>query len=196
MALLSSERIVDTAKEIVRTEGHARLSVRGLARELDVTAPAIYDHMASKDAVLRAVAAAGFDELDSAYASMGGRAIDRMRERSLAYVNFARTNPELFGLMFMFRPNAIAIEADNELGAATEAFEGGVIDVREAIADGDLVDRDPVKITLTLWAAIHGVATLSIMAPPVGDAVAADVIDAMFAGLRPSTHQNDIDNTK
>jgi hypothetical protein len=30
------------------------------------------------------------------------------------------------------------------------------------------------------------VATVSIMAPFVGDAVAADVIDAMLAGLRPN----------
>ena len=58
MALLSAERIVGTAKQIVRTEGHERLSVRGLARRLDVTAPAIYDHLDSKEAVLRAVAAA------------------------------------------------------------------------------------------------------------------------------------------
>ena len=84
-----------------------------------------------------------------------------MRERAAAYVEFARNRPELFRLMFMFRPNAIAIEADNELGAATDVFEAGLDDVRQAIADGSLVDRDPIQITLTLWAAIpwrrHGV---------------------------------------
>ena len=185
MALLSRERIVDTAKEIVRTEGHERLSVRGLARQLDVTAPAIYDHMESKDAVLRAVAASGYDELRTASSTTADTAIQRMRERAVAYVEFARTRPELFRLMFMFRPNAIAIEVDNELGAATDVFETGVDDVRQAIADGSLVDRDPIQVTLTLWAAIHGVATVSIVAPPVADAVGADVIDAMFRGLRP-----------
>ena len=185
MALLSQERIVHHAKEIVRTEGHARLSVRGLARQLDVTAPAIYDHIESKDAVLRAVAASGYDDLRAAYSTTAETAIERMRERALAYVEFARTEPELFSLMFMFRPNAIAIEADNELDAATEVFDDGVDDVRQAVADGALVDRDPIQITLTLWAAIHGVATVSLLAPPIADAVAADVIDAMLAGLRP-----------
>ncbi len=185
MVLLSAERIVDAAREIVRTEGHTRLSVRGLARRLDVTAPAIYDHIESKDAVLRAVAASGYDDLRAAYSTTADTAIERMRERAIAYVAFAQTNPELFTLMFMFRPDAIAIEADNELGAATDVFESGVDDVRRAIADGALVDRDPVQLTLTLWAAMHGVATVSLVAPPVADAVAADVIDAMFAGLRP-----------
>ena len=185
MALLSQERIVHAAKEVVRTEGRERLSVRGLARQLDVTAPAIYDHVASKDAILRAVAASGYDDLRAAYSTTAETAIDRMRDRALAYVEFARANPELFGLMFMFRPNAIAIEADNELDAATEVFDDGVDDVRQAVADGALVDRDPIQITLTLWAAIHGVATVSLVAPPIADAVAADVIDAMLAGLRP-----------
>lgn len=185
MALLSAERIVDTAKQIVRTEGHERLSVRGLARRLDVTAPAIYDHLESKDAVLRAVAASGYADLRTAHATRAETAIERMRERALAYVEFARTNPELFRLMFTFRPGAIAIEADNELGAATEVFEAGVDDVRQAITDGALVDRDPVHLSLTLWTAIHGVATVSLVAPPIADATAADVIDAMLAGLRP-----------
>lgn len=186
MALLTRERIVHAAKELVRAQGRDRLSVRGLARELGVTAPAIYDHVESKDAVLRAVAASGYEDLRSTYSTTAGTAIERMHERALAYVEFARTNPEIFSLMFMFRPNAIAIEADNELDAATEVFDDGVDDVRQAIADGDLVDRDPVQLTLTLWAAIHGVATVSLVAPPIAEAVAADVIDAMLAGLRPN----------
>jgi hypothetical protein len=85
----------------------------------------------------------------------------------------------------MFRPNAIAIEADNELGAATDVFEAAQADVRLAIADGALADRDPVQLSLTLWAAVHGVATVSIVAPTVAEAVAADVVDAMLAGLQP-----------
>ena len=103
--------------------------------------------MESKDAVLRAVAAAGYDELRAGYSTTAGTSIERMRERAAAYVEFARNRPELFRLMFMFRPNAIAIEADNELGAATDVFEAGLDDVRQAIADGSLVDRDPIQIT-------------------------------------------------
>lgn len=186
MALLTAERIVDTATEIVRTRGHEQLSVRGLARELSVTAPAIYDHMASKDAVLRAVAATGYDELRALYVTAAPRAIDRVRERALAYVEFARTHAEMFRLMFMFRPSAVAIEADNELGAASELFESSLVDIRQAITDGQLVDRDPVHLSLTLWAAMHGVANVAIVAPAISDAVGGDVVDAMLAGLSPA----------
>lgn len=185
MALLTRARIVEEARRVVERDGHEQLSLRGLAAALDVTAPALYDHVASKDDVLQAVAAQGYDELAASYDAQGERAIQRVRERALAYVEFARDHGELFRLMFMFRPHAVAIEIDNELSAATSVFEVGVDDVATAIGDGDLVDREPTQLGLTLWAAMHGVATVAILAPPVADAVAGDVIDALLAGLHP-----------
>lgn len=186
MALLTRARIVDEALGLVEQNGHENLSLRGLAATLGVTAPALYDHVTSKDEVLQAVAATGYRGLEAAYDETGGRAIERVRERALAYVRFARDNPELFRLMFMFRPQAVAIEVDNELSAATNVFESAVDDVRKAIAEGDLVDRDADQLGLTLWASMHGVATVATMAPPVAEAVADDVIDALLAGLRPA----------
>ena len=186
MALLTRARIVDQARSIVEADGHEQLSLRGLAATLDVTAPALYDHAKSKDDLLQAVAACGYEELEAAYAVSGDRAIDRVRERALAYVAFARERPALFRVMFMFRPRAVAIEADNELPAATGVFDAAVDDVRQAIADGDVVERNANTLGLTLWAAMHGVATVATMAPPVAEAVAEDVIDALLAGLRPT----------
>jgi AcrR family transcriptional regulator len=188
MALLTRERIIDTARDTVERHGHEQVSVRKLASELGVTAPALYDHVASKDEVLRAVAEQGYVSLGDVSASADhlDRPIERVRARALAYVEFARTRPELFRVMFMFRPAAVRIEADNELSAASEVFEAGQADLARAIADGDLVARDPVHLGLTMWAAVHGVATVSIIAPPVGASVAEAVVDAMLAGLRPS----------
>jgi AcrR family transcriptional regulator len=185
MGVLTRARIVDEARHIIEEDGHEQLSLRGLAARLDVTAPALYDHVASKDEVLQAVAAQGYDALASSYDVQGERAIERVRERALAYVAFARDHAELFRLMFMFRPQAVAIEVDNELPAATTVFDAAVDDVATAIADGDLLERDPTRLGLTLWAAMHGVATVAIIAPPVADSVAADVIDALLGGLRP-----------
>jgi len=186
MALLTRARIVDEAVALVEQSGHEKLSLRGLAATLGVTAPALYDHLRSKDEVLQAVAAMGYQGLEAAYDEVEGPAIKRVRERALAYVRFARDNPELFRLMFMFRPQAVAIELDNELSAATIVFDAAVEDVVAAIADGDLVDRDPQHLGLTLWASMHGVATIATTAAPIAEAVADDVIDALLTGLRPT----------
>lgn len=173
------------ALDKIERDGHESVSLRALARELDVTAPAIYDHVENKAEVLGAVATLGYVALTESFEVDGERAIDRCRARARAYVTFAQSRPELFRVMFLYRPAAVRIEADNELSAATVTFDRGLEDIAEAIADGDFVDRDPVQLNLTLWAAIHGVAQVALMAPPVADQVADDVIDAMFAGLRP-----------
>ncbi len=186
MPLLTRDRIVDAALAFVEQHGHEPMSLRKLAGELGVTAPALYDHVRSKDELLRSVAARGYQALGLAYDSDLPRAIERVRARALTYVRFAQQHPELFRVMFMFRPAAVQIEADNELAAASSLFERGTADLVRAIADGDLVDRDPTHLGLTLWAAMHGVAHVALLAPPVADDVAADVIDTMLAGLRPT----------
>lgn len=182
---LSRQRIVTAALTGVEARGYTELSLRSLARDLGVTAPAIYDHFDGKADVLQTVAAEGYRAMDAAFVVDGARAIDRCRQRALAYVAFAQDRPELFRVMFLYRPAAVAMDSDNELPAANDTFETGLADIALAIVDGDLVERDPVQINFTLWAAIHGVATIGLMAPALADLVVDDVVDAMFRGLRP-----------
>ncbi|MFI5659586.1 TetR/AcrR family transcriptional regulator [Streptomyces sp. NPDC051684] len=54
--LLSRDRIVDTARTLVDTEGLAAVSTRRLAAELGVSGPSLYNHFRTKDQILEAVA--------------------------------------------------------------------------------------------------------------------------------------------
>ncbi|MPY61164.1 TetR/AcrR family transcriptional regulator [Streptomyces spongiae] len=54
--LLSTDRIVTTARTLVDTEGLAALSTRRLAAELGVSGPSLYNHFRTKDQILEAVA--------------------------------------------------------------------------------------------------------------------------------------------
>ncbi|MCG7207677.1 MULTISPECIES: TetR/AcrR family transcriptional regulator [Streptomyces] len=54
--LLSTDRIVRAARELVDTEGLAALSTRRLAAELGVSGPSLYNHFRTKDEILEAVA--------------------------------------------------------------------------------------------------------------------------------------------
>ena len=185
MALLTRDRILEVARETVERDGYEQLSLRRLAGALEVTAPALYDHVDSKGALLRLVADEGFAELVSATSSDAGTPIRRVRERALAYVRFARQHAELFRLMFMYRPDAVDIDVDNVLPGASHAWHVAVTDVRTAIADGDIADRDPLQVAMTLWVSMHGVATIATRAPAVAESVAAHVIDTLLAGLHP-----------
>lgn len=188
---LTRERIVSVASAALAAGGHEAVALRGIARDLGVTAPALYDHFDSRDDLLRALAEHGYAALSEALEVDGERPVDRVRQRALAYVEFASGHPELFRLMFLFRPSAVELvdedgaAVDNELNAATAVFEQGVADLSGAIADGDLVDRDALHLAMILWTTTHGVATVALTAPTVAAEVAEDVIDTMLAGLRP-----------
>lgn len=54
--LLSTDRIVRVARELVDAEGLAAVSTRRLAAELGVSGPSLYNHFATKDEILEAVA--------------------------------------------------------------------------------------------------------------------------------------------
>ncbi|HEY1486476.1 MAG TPA: TetR/AcrR family transcriptional regulator C-terminal domain-containing protein [Micromonosporaceae bacterium] len=55
-AVLTRERIVEVAGEIIDAEGLAALSTRRLAAALSVRGPSLYNHFAGKDEILDAVA--------------------------------------------------------------------------------------------------------------------------------------------
>ncbi len=103
------------------------------------------------------------------------------------YVQHAREHPALFEVMFVFRPEWAGAPAD-ELPLATEAFGTGLAAIEEAITTGR-IQGDPFMVALTVWSAMHGVASILLASPELGDATESDlveqVIDTVLAGLAP-----------
>lgn len=187
---LDRDKVIRTALEHVERSGHESLSLRRLAADLGVTAPALYAHVENKADLLRGVAAAGFRQLGLIFASTEAeRAIERLELNALNYISFAADHPELFRVMFMFRPADVEGAAGSELEEATMVFESGFEDIGKAIADGDLPDTSPVDLTLAIWTATHGAATvLGLLGPGFdrgrGEALSRTVVSATLAGLR------------
>ena len=92
--------------------------------------------------------------------------------------------PNLFATMFRYRPAAISIAADDELAAASDASDAGLALIQAAIDDGDLAADNPFRISLKLWAAAHGVASISLLSPDLATQILSDVVDTIFRGLR------------
>lgn len=62
--LLSRERIVEAALDLLDAEGLEAVSTRRLAAELGVSGPSLYNHVATKDELLDAVTEAVLGEVD------------------------------------------------------------------------------------------------------------------------------------
>lgn len=168
---LRRQGVIDAARGLIAEEGLSRLTLRHLADAVGVTAAALYAHFADKDDLLRAVAEQEFDELSRQFESIDrdfadGPPIERIRAHCRHYVQKARTEPELFRVMFLFPPDfgeIGTIPPGLELPAATRALDLGLDAVRDAIDRGDIEADDPLMPAMALWAGAHGVANIFLL---------------------------------
>src|SRR5438093_13784981 len=98
--------LLQTAGKVLEKEGLGELRLRELARRAGVSHNAPYRHFPDRDALLTALAAEGFEILNS---EMRGQTSRGMGE---AYVRFALDNPQRFRLMF---GGALSIERHADL---------------------------------------------------------------------------------
>ncbi|HVV76283.1 MAG TPA: TetR/AcrR family transcriptional regulator [Mycobacteriales bacterium] len=163
--------IVAAAKALLAASASVDdVSIRAVADAVGVTPPSIYLHFADKNELIAAVVADVFAELDAAMLGAGARAdgpMEKLRDYGLAYVRFAVDHPEHYRIAVMDpcpRP-----DVDEVL--ASGAFVHFTATVVECIEAGIFPAGDPLPITLDLWAAAHGIASLLITKPfmPWGD---------------------------
>jgi AcrR family transcriptional regulator len=121
-AMLSRQRIIDAAAALIDGAGLEALSTRRLAAELGVRGPSLYNHFATKDEILDAVADAIIAEVDvSCFASHDWR--DALRLWGRSYRDALAAHPNIVPYLARGparRPNALAM-ADAVYGGLVEA---------------------------------------------------------------------------
>jgi AcrR family transcriptional regulator len=120
-ALLTRQRIVEVATTIIDNEGLDALSTRRLATELEVRAPSLYNHFATKEEILDAVGDAIIAQVDL---SMFGRDPwpDALRQWARAYRAALAAHPNIVPFLARGpgrRPAALGL---------ADAVYGGLVD--------------------------------------------------------------------
>jgi AcrR family transcriptional regulator len=181
--------VVAATRSLVATEDLDAVTLRRVATELGVTAPALYAHVRDKRDLLRAVAEGEFEALLARFDAVGVEApLDRVRALSRAYVAHALEQPALFRTMFLFAPDlSFGAPPSETLAIAGRAFELGVAAVADAVDAGLLPSQDVARAGLVLWTATHGVADVLLLGFGDDDhdraALLDEVLDAVLAGL-------------
>src|SRR5258705_11534167 len=149
--------IVTTARRIAEAEGWDAVTTRRLSAEIEYSQPVLYKHFSSMEAIAQSVAVEGFQELaESLSEAKGGAAepVDALRRIAHAYIDFALSNPAVYDAMFT-RATTLHFAASDTPPELSAAFA----ELRDAVtAVADTADTDTA--TETLWAALHGMATL------------------------------------
>lgn len=151
--------LIAAARELLEVTGATQLSLRAVAEKAGLSRQAPYNHFASKEALLAAVAAQGFRELSAVMdADMAQATSDmgRLTELGVAYITFAQANPALFRLMF--QSELVDLCRFPEAEAAGEATHARCLAGIAAIAP----QASREGLAILAWSVVHGYATLSI----------------------------------
>ncbi|MGK2930396.1 MAG: TetR/AcrR family transcriptional regulator [Acidimicrobiales bacterium] len=186
-ARLTLDAIVARAVEIVDETGAESLSLRALASDLGVSAPALYDHIESKQSLLRLLAREGYANLAARWERLDTDDVPAwIRATSHSYVAFALERPGLFGLMFRYRPAFVLGPGEVEDELATATFQQALHVIERGVDEGILRAAPPLELALALWAAMHGAATVQSMSPEMRDAdwLVDLMVDGLLAGWR------------
>ena len=159
----TKERIVSCACDLFLRDGFDGFSMRRLARAVGVTAPALYRHYESKEAVLHHVVGQAYQQMARyLYRALEGRTPkERLMLAGRGYLEFAMDHPRLYEALFASPELAGLGELPDEIeaqGAAIGQFWNDRI--RECMDAGILRKADPCEIGLTLWAHAHGLISL------------------------------------
>ncbi|TWV47533.1 TetR/AcrR family transcriptional regulator [Streptomyces misionensis] len=121
--LLSTDRIVETARDLVDREGLAAVSTRRLAAELGVSGPSLYNHFRTKDEILEAVADSVSALVDLSMFEDGRAWRTALHDWAVSYRTALRAHPNIVPVLARGpgrRPAALRV-ADAAYGAMVDA---------------------------------------------------------------------------
>ncbi len=171
------DTLLAEAERTLREQGVEQLSLRDLARQAGVSHAAPRRHFADRQALLDALAGAGFarlaDEVAAAIKDAGPDFRARLRATGAAYVRFATEDTALMELMFAAKNASASGEAAGQITPSGEVAEGAgrlFTIVGELIREGQLTDQlppgDPERLRLLFMATARGIAGLAAPGQP------------------------------
>ncbi|PWW21931.1 TetR family transcriptional regulator [Geodermatophilus normandii] len=150
---LRSDLLTAAGTLLERTGSAGAVSLRGVAREAGVSAPAVYGHFADLGALLDAVLERAFTDLVEAVTAAAEGVpdpVDRLLAGCRAYVRCGLSAPGRYRAMFGRR----------RVPAGEVAFGSLVGAVDACVRAGRSASRDPRADATLVWTALHGLVML------------------------------------
>ncbi len=187
---LTRELVVNRARQILQEEGYEALSLRSLASQLGVTAPALYGYVANKRDLLEKLSEDGYQRLSRALESHGDEnPIALIHQNAQTYLDFARENQEQFRTMMLFRPEDLDENYGDQAVNASAAVRHGSNIINRAVELGLIECHDVMQVHLAISGAIYGVTRMILSSPDHDrdqeDCLLYETVAAILRGLQP-----------
>lgn len=174
--------LIQAGIEILSREGMEALSLRQVARRAGVSHTAPYAHFADKQALIAAIAAAGYQKLYEALIAAQQPQDDplaRLMGTAHAYLQFALDEPDHFRITF-----SGVVEAEQDYPDYVEqskrCFALVVKVVEDCQTGGLFTQADAQLIAVSIWSCIHGFVQLLLAKQLPGSLTAQVSIHDLF----------------
>jgi AcrR family transcriptional regulator len=161
--------LLEVAGEMLKESGIEEVSLRKLAARVGVSRTAPYHHFKDKNALLCGIAESGFTRLHQmnkkSFNAQGSSTKEKFSSFIHEYVNFAKTNPDLYELMFGRTIWKQENSTEELRDAAYPCFQYQVSMTREwqqlKLLNHSGEDN-ALRASQVLWGTVHGIAKLLI----------------------------------
>lgn len=153
-------QIIEAAREVLLSEGYRNLSLRKIARKIDVSATSIYLHFESKDDLVHCLIEQAIKRLNNhlqAALPDKGNPIKKLEKLAWAYVDFALNRPREYQVIYLVSSDEMTRYPKEKFRKARKGYEL-VLEVLEEGIKQEIVQEDKPRIaSYTFWAQLHGV---------------------------------------
>ncbi|HEV2353632.1 MAG TPA: TetR/AcrR family transcriptional regulator [Puia sp.] len=158
--------ILETAWEIILSEGWQMFSIRKVADAIEYSVPVIYSHFENKDAILLEFSKKGFQLLaNSLVRAKLGKAepAEQIRAMGRAYWNFAFSNKEYYQLMFGL--GIPTCDTASRIPALAEINHAIMESIAAMGTPGKRPAFDPWLKYQSFWSMLHGLVSINMVSP-------------------------------
>ncbi len=169
---LEKERILEAASDIICETGFNNLSMRKLARRVDMTATNLYNYYAGKDELYLDIQTRGFEIMTELFATATAditHPFEKIRAMIQAYLDFGRRYSEYYDIIFSWNTPKFAdylgtpieptARIEKNAGLQVAAFTEQVL--QELHDKTGLPPAEDINFrAMQLWTSLHGIVNL------------------------------------
>lgn len=154
------ERILDTSRNLLFTEGYSSLSMRKIAKEVGASATSIYLYFENKDHLVHTLIEESVEELSKSIEKGAARqhsTIDKFEAIIRSHVDFAFDNPEKYQVIYMVQSSKMSRYPKEKFRKARRGYELLESVINQGIEEGLMELDEPMIAAYSIWAQLHGV---------------------------------------
>jgi AcrR family transcriptional regulator len=156
------KKIIKSATKLFLDHGYEGASIRMIAKDIEYSPATIYLHFKDKQALFSLIIEEAFQMFHSNLedAKIIADPLSRLQELCKRYVQFAKQEPLYYEIIFLERAG---IDQDgSHLIYTQRTHDLFTRTIQDCKRNNYFLSKNPESLALTIWAFIHGLATLEL----------------------------------